>query len=805
MNQLSHSFVYALAGLYLMTSTSTGAEDYRLPPRAVVDIVDAEPEPAVSLSPDAAWMVLVERDAMPGIADVSRRMLRLAGVRIDPAANGRFATSYYKGLSLRHRDDGDAIRVPVAPGARIGWISWAHDSQTFVYAIVTDAGTQVWAAGVNRPDKPTMLTDRLSSVMGGLAWLPDAKHVVCRLVPQDRGDEPADPLIPSGPNIQESSGNTSPTRTYQDLLSNAHDEALFDFYAIGQLAVIDLAGKVKQFGEPAVYSRLSVSPSGDYLLVTTIDRPYSYLMTYHSFPQRIEVWDFDGNLKHVVANVPMAEDIPIEGVRTGPRGVEWMSARDAQLVWMEALDGGDPNRAADHRDRYVTLAAPFDDAPQELLKVQHRGFGMSYFANPSLVTTTEYDRDRRWVRSLLHNLSDLAQSPKVLTDRSIRDRYGDPGSLLQTVESTGHSVARQDGDWVYRAGAGASPKGNLPFLDRQSLASLKVERLWRCNEGSHESVVKVVASAAETKPKVVTVHETVTSPPNFHLRDLEAATSLPLTDFKDPTPQIRGVTKQLVTYEREDGIPLSATLYLPADYQKGTQLPLIVWAYPREFNDRKTAGQVSASPSRFTRMRGISHLTLLTQGYAIMDEATMPIVGDPETMNDTFIEQIVGAAKAAINKAVDLGVADPDRVGVGGHSYGAFMTANLMAHCDLFNAGVARSGAYNRTLTPFGFQSERRSFWDAKKIYYSISPFMHADKINEPLLLIHGEADNNSGTFPMQSERLFQAIKGNGGTVRLVLLPNESHSYRARESVLHTQAETIEWFDKHVKNAAGSR
>jgi dipeptidyl aminopeptidase/acylaminoacyl peptidase len=368
----------------------------------------------------------------------------------------------------------------------------------------------------------------------------------------------------------------------------------------------------------------------------------------------------------------------------------------------------------------------------------------------------------------------------------------------------GRLLVRQDGDWVYRSGAGASPIGNLPFLDRQNLKTLATERLWQCAEGCYETVVRVLDSGADRLPVLLTSRETNDQPPNLMTRDLQTQTTSAVTHFPDPTPQIRGIKKELVKYERADGVPLSATLYLPADYQPGTRLPLFVWAYPLEFNDAATAGQVSGSPWQFTRIGGSSHLALLTQGYAIMDNATMPIIGDPETMNDTFVEQITAAAQAAIDKAVSLGVADPNRVGVGGHSYGAFMTANLLAHTDLFKAGVARSGAFNRTLTPFGFQSERRTFWEAPDVYMKVSPFTNAHRINQPLLLIHGEADNNAGTFPIQSQRLFQAIKGTGGNARLVMLPNESHGYQARESILHTQAETILWLDKYVKNASGS-
>lgn len=390
----------------------------------------------------------------------------------------------------------------------------------------------------------------------------------------------------------------------------------------------------------------------------------------------------------------------------------------------------------------------------------------------------------------------------MLTDRSIRDRYGDPGSLITVPDETGHYIVLQHGPWVYRAGLGASADGNLPFLDRQNIETLKSDRLWRCEKGKFEYAVALIDGMAAGNPSFVTQRQSPSDPPNYFLRAGETRSPEPLTDFADPTPQIRDIKKQLVKYEREDKVPLSATLYLPADYEEGTRLPLLVWAYPIEFNDADTAGQVTSSPWRFTTIRGSSHLALLTQGYAILDGATMPIVGHPETMNDTFIEQLVASAQAAIDKVVEMGVADENRVAVGGHSYGAFMTANLLAHSDSFRAGIARSGAYNRTLTPFGFQSERRPLWEAREVYFNVSPFMHADKIDEPMLMIHGEEDNNSGTFPMQSRRLFQAIKGNGGTARLVMLPEESHGYRARESVMHVQAEMLGWLDRYVKNAA---
>ncbi|MEO1524669.1 MAG: prolyl oligopeptidase family serine peptidase [Planctomycetota bacterium] len=773
---------------------------YLLPPEEVVDIIDAAPAPLVSLDPTNTWMMLIEQDAMPSIEDVSRRMLRLAGTRIDPKASGRFRTSFYRGLVLQKRGEAKGTRIPLPEDVKIAGVDWSHTGKYFAVSIVGEQAQELWVGSVDDPKKLTKLTDRLNTVLGGFQWLPDAEHLVCTLVPEGRGAEPVVDQTPTGPSIQESVGKTSPTRTYQDLLTSPADEDLFDHYALTELVVFGVDGSRSMLSKAKAFIGMQPSPDGRYLMTTRIKRPYSYLMTYRSFPQVVEILSMDdGSLVHTVADIPMAENIPIEGVATGPRRIGWKTSEPATLVWAEALDGGDPNVDAEFRDELKKHPSPFDKPPVSLLKLEERFAGLEYFANPKKWIATEYDRDRRWIRALLIEEDEPNAEPKVLVDRSIRDRYGDKGSLVRELDESGRSIVLENGPWVFRSGRGSSPKGDLPFLDRQNLETLETERLWRCEEGSYEAFVDLIDSSQQGGTSIITRAETKTTPANYFLRDLKSGTSKPITEFPDPTPQIRGITKQLVKYERSDGVPLSATLYLPANYQPGTKLPLVVWAYPREFNDASTAAQISGSPSRFTRMSGITHLTLLTQGYAIMDSATMPVIGDPETMNDTFIEQIVDAAQAAIDKAVEMGVADRDRVAVGGHSYGAFMTANLLAHCDLFSAGIARSGAYNRTLTPFGFQSERRSFWDAKDIYFSISPFMHANKINEPMLLIHGANDNNSGTFPIQSQRMYQAIKGNGGTVRLCMLPGESHGYRARESVLHTQAEMIAWLEKFVK------
>lgn len=792
-----------LAGLVFFSGTTLMAQEgYRLPPQAIVDVIDAQPTPGVSFSSDGNWMLITERNAMPSIADVSRRMLRLAGMRIDPVANGPFNVTFFNGLQLRKSSDpASAIRIPLAPDSRIAGFSWSHRCDALVYARVTGAGTELWLVRTSDPAQPVRLSDRLSSVGGFVDWAPDGKSLLCRLVPAERGPEPPAPEVPTGPNVQESVGNVSPVRTYQDMLTCDYDEQLFEHYATSQLAIVGLDGTVTPVGKPAMIFDAGFAPDGQHLLVNITKRPFSRIMTAGSFPQSTEVWNTAGKLDYAVVDAPMAENIPIEGVPVWRRSIEWRPDQPATLVWAEALDGGDPRNKVPARDKLMSLAAPFTAEPVELCRVEHRYMGTSWIKSPAQMLCAEYDRDRRWFRTKVYNATDFSQPPTVLFDRSFRDRYADPGNPVSKPDANGFPFVVCAEGQIWLAGEGASPEGDFPFFDRMDLATRVSTRLWRCEPGQYERVAGCFTGPDGKPERFVTSHESPTEPPNYRSRSMDGAVTANLTSFPDPQPSIRGIQKQLVTYQRADGVPLSATMYLPADWKPGQRLPLFIWAYPLEFNDVATAGQVSGSPHTFTEISGISHLALVLAGYAVMDEATMPVIGDPETANDTFVEQITGAAQAAIDHAVGMGVADRHRVAVGGHSYGAFMTANLLAHSSLFRAGIARSGAYNRTLTPFGFQAERRPYWEAREVYEKLSPFTWANQIRTPLLLIHGEADNNPGTFPIQSDRLYQAVKGNGGTVRLVTLPFESHGYRARESVLHTQAEMLEWLDRFVRNA----
>jgi dipeptidyl aminopeptidase/acylaminoacyl peptidase len=757
----------------------------------------------VVVSPTRDALLLVDVEGYPPIQQLARPILRLAGVRVDPGLGALQRTGRFTGIEIVPLDGSPRKRVVLPPGSRIGLPKWSPAGSSFAFTRDLADGVELWvvdvATGQGRVIPGVRVVDVLSGGFGGVRgfqWADD-RHVLVYQRPIGRGPAPSAPDAPTGPSIEETTGKVAQVATYQDLLKSARDEELFRYYATSQLVRVTIStGAVTPIGEPGLIASADSSPDGKFLLVTILKAPFSYRVPYYWFARSTEVLDANGRRVRTIADLPVSDDTPRQGVPQGPRSVEWQPLTDATLVWAEALDGGDPIRRVPHRDRLMRLAAPFRGEPSEILKVHHRFIGLHWTANPGQALLTEFDRDRRWDTTSLIDLADPASS-RVIFDLSINDAYNHPGTPLTQVRPDGHTTLLQDGDRVFLSGQGASESGDRPFLDAIDLRTLTKDRLTHCAEGVFERPLDFVGVS---RTRILTERESKTEPTNLFTVDLKSGERTKLTDFKDPAPELTRLSKELVKYRRSDGVPLSGTLYLPPGYQAGTKLPLIIWAYPLEYSDAGTAGQVRGSPHTFTALRGDDPRFFLTQGYAVLMDATMPVVGDPETMNDTYVEQITASAKAAVDALDARGVIDRQRVGVAGHSYGAFMTANLLAHSRLFAAGIARSGAYNRTLTPFGFQRERRSFWEAPELYMKMSPFTYADKIKDPLLLIHGEADNNPGTFPIQSERLFQAIKGNGGTARLVLLPNEAHGYRARESVLHVLAEMFEWADKYIKN-----
>jgi dipeptidyl aminopeptidase/acylaminoacyl peptidase len=788
--QLAH-----LVPLVLFASL-LGQEPYRRPPEPIARCIEAQPPPSVGVDPSRQHLLLASGDPMPSIEVLARPILALAGRRIDPTTRGPQQGGRGTGFELVRIADGTRRKVALPADCDVGGPVWAADGSRFAFTNTTADRIELWIAEVATATCKRIDGVRLCGTLGpSVRWLPDQKQLLCLTVANE-GPAPAAPLAPAGPVVDQSAGKKAPVRTYQDLLQNEHDARLFEHYMTAQLVRVDPAGgTVTKIGAPAIYSGCDSSADGRFLLVTQIKRPFSYQVGAESFPKVVAVWDKDGKPVATIAELPVQDQVPIGGVPAGRRGVRWQSGSDATLLWTEAQDGGDPKKKVPHRDLVLQCEAPFTQ-PRELVRTEHRCQGLSFGNDGQLVLVTEFDRDRRWVRTWRLTGGKL-EGP--VFDRSQQDAYGDPGRPLVKVDARGDGLVHVERGAIFLDGDGASQKGDRPFLDRFDVQSGKKTRLF---ESSAERLEQVTALLADDASSFLVSVQSRELPPNTFAVQKDG-TRRALTELRDPAAELtRGIEKQRLVYKRSDGVQLTATLYLPPDRKAGEKLPMFVWAYPREFNDQGTAGQVRGSLQRYTRLSGTSPLLLVLAGYAVLDDASMPVVGPTDKANDTFVPQIVSSAQAAIDAVAALGVIDPERVAVGGHSYGAFMTANLLAHCDLFRAGIARSGAYNRTLTPFGFQNEERTLWQATDVYVRLSPFLHADKIQEPVLLIHGEKDNNPGTFTMQSQRLFAAIKGHGGHARLVLLPHESHGYRARESVLHCMAEMVEWLDAHVKNAS---
>ncbi len=776
---------------------ATSGAGYRRPDPLLERIALAPPPPFLALSPSGDHLLEVMRAGLPPLEDLATPFWRLAGRRINPKNAAPHGPRSFVGLALRHIDTGERRELPLPPGTHLGHFLWSPDQTRFLVTLTSEDRVELWGGRVESGGLERLLDAPLNSVgRQPVSVLPDGRTLLVRLVPDDRGEAPVRPPVPPGPNVHDSEGVISQVRTFTDLLKDPHDEALYEWSLRSRVVRMDWdSGVVTPLGDAANYRRFSPSPDGHWLLVSRIERPYSYRLPDSHFPERFEVWDLDGRLVCEIAQRPLLEEIPIGGVPRGRRQIAWQTNAPSTLLWMEALDDGDPKREVPERDRLVRWNAPFDGEPEELMRIEHRCVGVESLEQPGRALVSEYDRDRYWYRSWICELHPGGER-RLLWDLSVRDAYSDPGRPLSVVDPAGRSVIRVDDGAVYLSGGGASPEGNRPFLDRLDLESLESTRLWECDPDCFEYVLGLRGR----RPEILTLRESPDSPPCYRLRRLDnGAPPTVLVQHPDPAPEFAGVKKEIVRYSREDGVDLSGSLYLPPDYREGTRLPLIIWAYPEEYLDADTAGQVTSSPHRFVRPAGPSPLLFLLRGYAVLLDAAMPVIGDPENMNDRYVEQVVSSADAAIRYLSERGVADPERVGIGGHSYGATMTATLLLQSELFRAGIARSGAYNRTLTPFGFQTERRTLWEARDTYLAMSPILFADQVKRPLLMIHGEVDPNPGTQPLQSERFFDALKGHGATVRLVTLPHEGHGYRAEESVLHVIAEMVDWFDRYVK------
>lgn len=795
---------------------------YQQPPKAILDVMRIPATPSPLLSPTRDRLLLVSMEEAPSIARVATPYLKLAGERIEPGNHSKHDTPGGYGIAPAVRTmtlvrvaDGATTEIQLPAGGYAQRPRWSADGRHFAFTRVTPATVELWIGDGVTGALRQVPSLRVNQMFGGdLVWMPDQKTLLVKTTPAKLGAPPAKPLVPPGPSIQETGAGKGQSSTYEnrDTLSGPYDEQLFEYYGTSQLMLVDVAtGSATPLGEPGLILNAQPAPDGSRLLVSTLRKPWSYVTTYERFPREVAVWNLaSGKVtgKRTLANLPLADRVPIGGVPTGPRGFSWRPTEPATLLWTEALDGGDWKAKVPHRDKVMMQKAPFEAPAQEIFRTEMRYAGMAWGEKPGMALLYEYDQNRNWERAHIVDPDNPARPRRTLFDMSSEDQYQNPGEPFMKILPTGGAVMRQDGNAIYLAGEGASPAGDRPFLDRLDLATLKTERLFRSGRTELEAFAGFPGPDGRT---FLTWHQSPTDPPNLCLRTLGKAAKaeageavfasrrVAVTHIPDPAPEVRKIQKRLVTYKRADGMDLSFTLYTPPGYQPGTRVPTILYAYPLDYADPTKAGQVSGSQYTFTRLR--NYRLLLLAGYAIIDNASFPIVGDPQKAYDTYLEQLVANAKAAVDKAVELGVADPDRIGVTGHSHGALMTANLLAHSDLFKAGVATSGSYNKTLTPFGFQSERRSVWEAPEVYRKASTFFFADKLKTPILIMHGMDDANPGTTPLQATKFFEAIRGNGGTTRLVMLPFEPHWYTARESNEHMLYEMVRWFDTYVKNA----
>ena len=782
------------------------ALQYQKPSKEILDLVDVTLAPTTLVDDAQQNMLLLFRDNYKSIEDLSKEELRLAGLRIDPTTNIGSRVTYYNDLQVQRVGSKDSLTIKGMPETpRLTNFTWSPNQRYMAFTHTAKMGVELWVLDIEAAEARKLFDKPINANMGDtLNWNADSSSLLVKVVPKDRKNLiDTSVAVPTGPTISVSDGKKAQNRTYQDLLKNKNDEFNFEQLARSEIYKVPLKGKASPWLASGMYGDVSVSPAGDYVMVEEYKPPFSYLVTYQRFGHSINLYDKKGKLVNTLIDVPLIEDLPqgFMAVRTGPRDVQWRNDKPNTIVYAEALDGGDPEVEVTHRDKLMQLEAPFNGEAEQILKTEDR-FYRFIWNDDSVAIAMDYWWNTRNIKTYLFS-PDQSQSAQIISNRSYQDKYSDPGNFVTRKNGYFKDVLAVEGNNAFLLGDGFTPEGQFPFLDKLDLETLETSRVYK---SAYTDKFEDLRDFNIKNDRLLVRIESKRDYPNYYFRNLKNNTLTQLTHFENPFESIQNVKKEVITYKRNDGLDLTGTLYLPTNYEQGKRYPMILWAYPEEFKDKSSAGQNTQNPNRFIYPWYGSPIYWVTKGYVVLDDASFPIVGEgDEEPNDTFRPQLVANAKAAIDALDQKGIIDPARVAVGGHSYGAFMVANLLSHSDLFAAGIARSGAFNRTLTPFGFQSEERHYWDAPEVYYTMSPFMHAEKMKTPLLLIHGEADNNSGTYPMQSERYFNALKGLGAVTRLVMLPKESHGYRAKESVLHTLWEQDQWLEKYVKNKGATQ
>jgi dipeptidyl aminopeptidase/acylaminoacyl peptidase len=797
------TFVACFGG-FLNTSAQENIT-YQKPSPEILALADYERAPSVSMDTKKEYLLLSYRNTYKTLDDLNQTEMRLGGLRINPLTNISSTVTYVNNLKIRKISNKYETQISGLPlNAKISNVAWSQNEKKIAFTNTTHSGVELWVIDVASATAKKITSDNLNANLGSpFSWMKDNETLLVKVLPKNRPALINDKKdLPKGPTVSVSDGSKSQNRTYQDLLKNKSDEANFDALVTSELYIITTSGTASLFKPADIYAGESFSPDGNYLMLTTIQKPYSYIVPYSRFPQKSVVYDLTGKEIKQVNEVPLTEIMPkgFSSVRTGKRSMSWRADKPATLVFVEALDEGDQAKKVDYRDELFQWNAPFNSTPTSMMKTQQR-FGEIIWGNDSFAIAYDSWYDTRNTKTYLLNPSNPNEAPKVISDRNSQDIYSDPGNFETKKNEFGRYVISIENGNAYLIGDGHSKEGQFPFIDELNLKTLKTKRLYISKiKDKKEDLISIEDFK---KGEVLVMIQSKNDYPNYYFRNIKSGKLSPITDFKNPFESIKNVYKEVIKYKRKDGVDLSGTLYLPANYDltKKEKLPLLIWAYPAEFKDKNSAGQNDKNPNEFTFPNYGSFVYWVTKGYAVLDDASFPIIGEGATEpNDTFITQLVDDAEAAINAVANLGYINRKKVAVGGHSYGAFMTANLLTHSNLFACGIARSGAYNRTLTPFGFQSEQRNYWDVPAIYNEMSPFMNADKMKTPLLLIHGEADNNPGTFTLQTERYFQALKNLGAPTRMIILPKEAHGYVAKENILHLLWEQDQFLEKYLKN-----
>ncbi|MEM6764554.1 MAG: prolyl oligopeptidase family serine peptidase [Bacteroidota bacterium] len=799
--------VLLLLFLGIMIAPTEAQENvpYQKPSQEILDLVDVPRAPGVLIDYSQSYMILLYRNAYKSISELSEKEMRLGGLRINPKTHIGSRVTYYNQVAIRNLQTGEEEATPLAglpENPQLANLTWSPDQKKIACTHTTESGVELWVVDLETKQATRLTEPVLNAVAGStVSWI-DQENLLVKVLPADREALiDAESTVPIGPTISENEGKKAQNRTYQDLLANKVDEHNFEQLMRSELHKVNLSGDMELWMASDMYRVVSFSPNREYIMISKVEKPFSYLVPYSRFPSSIDVFTTDAQKVQTLIEVPLIEDLPkgFMAVRQGKRSFEWRADRPATLVYVEALDKGDPAEEVEYRDEVFELEAPFSGEGSSILKTKNR-FRQIIWGTDKMAIAYDLWWNTRNLKTYRFDPSDVSTPAEVINDRNYQDRYSNPGSFVTSRNEWGRYTLATEKNEVYLMGAGYTEKGQFPFVDKLNIKTLEKERIY---ESTYTDKLESLSRFKPDKQELLVRIEASSEYPNYYFRNLKTGKLTQLTDFDNPFESIQNVHKEVISYKREDGLELSGTLYLPVGYdmEEKEKVPMILWAYPREYKDKQSAGQNTQNPNEFTYPYYGSPVFWVAKGYAVLDDAAFPIVGEgDEEPNDSFRRQLVSNAKAAIDAVDAMGYIDRNRVGVGGHSYGAFMVANLLSHSDLFAAGIARSGAYNRTLTPFGFQSEERNYWEAPEVYYTMSPFMHAEKMKTPLLLVHGEADNNSGTYPLQSKRYFNALKGLGATVRLVMLPNESHGYRAKESIMHLLWEQDQWLEKYVKN-----